>query len=222
MIPKRVFDLSQPVFANCPQYPDENPRPVVVRLLYMSAVNGVTKEIVELSTHTGTHCDAPLHFIEGGAAIDELPLERFVAPAVVADVRGKAPGSAIEPSDLEPIEAALEHGDVVLLNTGYGSRRANTKRFLTEYVWLSGAGAEWLLQRGVRGAGIDAVSIGGYDDPDKAAPAHRALLGAGAFIVEDLFFPPEIMDGRKRLFVAAPVKLAGCGAAWTRAALWEF
>jgi len=69
--PSTVYDLSQPVFADCPQYPDANPRPAQIRLFYMQAVQGVNKEIVEISTHTGTHCDAPYHFFPDGKTIDE-------------------------------------------------------------------------------------------------------------------------------------------------------
>ena len=222
MLPRRVFDLSQPVFSNCPQYPDSNPRPVQIRLFYMLAVQGVNKEIVELSTHSGTHCDAPFHFFEDGKTIEQIPLETYIAQAAVLDLRRKRPGTAIEVADLQPLAAGIETGDVALLNTGNGHRRANSKEFLTEYVYLSGEGAQFLVERGVKGVGIDAVSLGGYDDPAKAGPPHRAMLGNGKFIVEDLYFPDEVMDGKKRLFVAAPVKLQGCGGAWTRAMLWEF
>jgi arylformamidase len=222
MIPSRIYDLSQPVFSNCPQYPDDNPRPAQIRLFYMLAVQGVNKEIVEISTHTGTHVDAPFHFFEDGRTIDEVPLESYVGPAVVLDLREKEAGSAIERQDLEPLAGELAAGDIALLNTGGGHRRANTKAFLTEYVYLSGKGAQYLIDRGVKGVGIDAVSMGGYNDPSKSGPPHRILLGSGAFIIEELYFPEEVMDGRKRLFVAAPVKLRGCSGAWTRAALWEF
>ncbi|MGH7757664.1 MAG: cyclase family protein, partial [Vulcanimicrobiaceae bacterium] len=78
MLPTKIYDLSQPVYSNCPQYPDENPRPVQVRLFYMLGVQGVNKEVVEMSTHTGTHCDAPYHFFEDGATIDQVPLETYV------------------------------------------------------------------------------------------------------------------------------------------------
>ncbi len=220
--PKRIYDLSQPVFANCPQYPDTNPRPAQIRLFYMQQVQGVNKEIVEISTHTGTHCDAPYHFFDDGKTIDEIPLRNYVAPAVIFDLRFKKAGSAIERADLEPLAGSFETGDVALLNTGFGQRRANTKEFLTQYVWLTGEAADFLLERGAVGVGIDAVSLGGYGDPAKAGPAHRAMLGNGKFITEELCFPDEIMDGVKRLFVAAPVKLQGCGGAWTRAMLWEF
>lgn len=113
-------------------------------------------------------------------------------------------------------------GDVVLLNTGWGAKRANSKAFLTEYVYCGGEAAEAIARSGAKGAGIDAVSFGGYGDPAKAGPAHKALLGAGKFVVEELYFPDEVMDGQRRLFVCAPIKLRGCSGGWTRAALWEF
>lgn len=219
--PSIVYDLSQPVFSDCPQYPDKNPRPAQIRLFYMQAVQGVNKEIVEISTHTGTHCDAPYHFFAGGKTIDEIPLATYIAPGLVIDVRGKTPGSALEREDLEHALDQLAPGDVALLNTGWGQKRSNTAEFLTQYVYLGEGGARALLERGVAGVGIDAVSLGGYDDPAKAAPAHRIMLGAAKFIVEELCFPDAVMDGHKRLFVAVPIKLRGCGGAWTRAMLWE-
>ena len=221
-LPSVIHDLSQPVFSNCPQYPDVNPRPAQVRLLYAVATHGVTKEIVEMSTHTGTHCDAPLHFFEDGASVDRLALAAFVAPAVVLDLRGLRSGEAITREHLIAHADRISRGDAVLLNTGGGAMRSNTRRFLTDYSYLSGEGASYLVERDIAGAGIDAVSIGAYDDAAKGAAPHRALLGSGKFIVEDLYFPDAVMDGRRRLFVALPVKLQGCGGAWTRATLWEF
>ena len=221
MIPSRIYDLSQPVFTNCPQYPDENPRPAQIRLFYMLAVQGVNKEIVTLSTHTGTHCDAPYHFFDDGETIDTISLDTYVGRATIVDCRAKRPGSAIDRNDLERA-GTIARGDIVLLNTGGGHRRSNTKAFLTEYVYLSGEAAQYLVDCDVKGVGIDAVSIGGYNNPEASGPPHRVLLGNGKFIVEELYFPDEVMDGRKRLFVAAPVKLQGCGGAWTRAALWEW
>jgi arylformamidase len=221
-LPTRIHDLSQPVFSNCPQYPDKNPRPAQTRLFYMLAVQGVNKEIVELSTHTGTHCDAPYHFFDDGATIDQVPLETYVGRATILDLRGKQPGSAIERAEVERSAPRIAAGDIVLLNTGWGHKRANTAEFLTEYVYLSGEAAQYLVDRGVKGVGIDAVSLGGYNDPKKAGPPHRTLLGNGRFIVEELYFPDAVMDETERLFVAAPVKLKGTSGAWTRAMLWEF
>jgi kynurenine formamidase len=85
---------------------------------------------------------------------------------------------------------------------------------------LSGDGAKLLLERGIAGVGIDALSIGGWGGPEKGVPAHSALLGAGRTIVEELRFPPELI-GRRFFFAAFPVMLEGCGGAWTRAVGWE-
>jgi kynurenine formamidase len=222
MIPKRIYDLSQPVFSNCPQYPDTNPRPAQIQLMYMLAVQGVNKEIVHISTHTGTHCDAPYHFFEDGKTIDQIPLETYVGTATILDLREKKPGEAIERADIDRRSEQIDAGDIVLLNTGGGRLRANTARFLTEYVYLGGEAAQALVDRGAKGVGIDAVSLGGYNDPAKAGPPHRIMLENGKFIIEELYFPDEVMDGKKRLFVAAPVKLQGCSGAWARAALWEY
>ena len=146
-LPTRIYDLSQPVFANCPQYPDDNPRPVQIRLFYHQAIVGVNKEIVELSTHTGTHCDAPRHFFNDGATIDEVPLETYVGPAAIIDLRGKAPGSPIGRADLEKTTFAAD--DIVLLNTGWGHQRALTKTFLTQWPYLDGDGAQYRQDRDI-------------------------------------------------------------------------
>ncbi len=222
MLPTKIYDLSQPVFNNCPQYPDTNPRPAQIHLFYMLAVQGVNKEIVTMSTHTGTHCDAPFHFFDDGKTIDEIPLETYVGLATILDFRGKQPGSSIQRADIARFADRIVPGDIVLLNTGGGGRRANSKEFLTEYVYLDGEAAQFLVDHGSKGVGIDAVSLGGYNDPTTGGPPHRALLGNGKFIVEELYFPDEVMDGRKRLFCAAPIKLRNCGGAWARAMLWEF
>ena len=222
MLPTKIYDLSQPVYHNCPQYPDDNPRPAQVHLFYMLPVQGVNKEIVELSTHTGTHCDAPFHFFADGETIEQVPLDAYVGWAAVLDLRGMASGSVIGRVDVERRAGQIAAGDVVLLNTGWGHKRANTKEFLTQYPYLDGEAAQYLVQRGVKGVGIDAVSLGGYGDAAKAEPAHRAMLGNGRFIVEELCFPDAVMDGRKRVFMAAPVKLQGCGGAWARAMLLEY
>jgi arylformamidase len=221
-LPARIYDMSQPVFNNCPQYPDTTPRPAQVRWLFIAGVQEVNKEIVSISTHTGTHVDAPFHFFPDGTPIDRVPLENYVGRAFIMDLRGKAPGSSIGAGDVRPYLKRVREGDVVLLNTGWGHKRANAPEFLTQYVWCDGEAAQMIVDAGAKGVGIDAVSFGGYNDPAKAGPGHRAVLGAGKFIVEELYFPDEVMDGKERLFVAAPVKLQGCSGAWTRAALWEF
>jgi len=77
-----------------------------------------------------------------------------------------------------------------------------------------------LVQLGVAGVGIDALSIGGWGGAENGEPAHVALLGAGKVIIEELNVPDELA-GRRLFLTAFPVLLHGCGGAWTRAVAWE-
>ena len=88
---------------------------------------------------------------------------------MIADLRHKTPGSAIEVADVKDLQ--FDVGEVVLLNTGWGRKRANSAEFLAQYVYLGGETVEHLVQCGVAGVGINAVSLGGYNDLAKAAPA---------------------------------------------------
>src|SRR2546423_9612334 len=89
----RLIDLSQPVYdgsPNCPVHPT-----VKSEVLRDHPTHGWRVEVLTLSNHTGSHVDAPLHKIAGGASIDEIPLERFVGPACIAHLRGIGPSTPI-------------------------------------------------------------------------------------------------------------------------------
>ena len=218
-IPTKIYDLSQPIFHNAPQWAQYEP--ATVTLLYTIAMNGFNAERVELMTHTGTHVDVPFHVFLEGATIDQISLEQFTGRALCVDVRGQSPGSAIGKEQLEPHAAAIAEGDIVLLNTGWGEKRGLTTEYLTAWPYLDGSGAEFLVSLGIKGVGTDGLSIGGWGDSAKGRPAHAALLGAGKFVVEDMYIPDALMDGKKRVFCAFPILLKGCGGAWVRAVAWD-
>src|SRR6266487_3503241 len=144
--------------------------------------DGVHVSELRLGSHTGTHVDAPSHFIKGGKGIDRVDAERFIGPAWVADLRR------------------------VLLRTSNSRWWHPARAFQTDFVYLAPDGADWLVERGAQLVGIDYLSIEGYGVPD--APTHTRLLGAGIPILEglDLFnvrpgrwqmaaFPLRIKDG---------------------------
>lgn len=166
-------------------------------------------EILQFASHTGTHLDAPLHKLANGASIDEFPLEAFVGRALVADLVGVPADHPIGPDDLEKSLPDHLDGFIVLLNTGWGGRRAQRDDWLYHSPYLSPAGAEWLVTRGVKGIGIDHYSIGGSRDPDNTR-THEILLGAGLWVVEDLFFRDgwrEASEGA--IFQALPLNFPG-------------
>ncbi len=95
-----------------------------------------------------------------------------------------------------------------------------SEEYLMRWPYLDGDGARLLLEHGICGVGIDALSIGGWGGSEKGEPSHVALLGAGKVVIEELSIPEEPV-GRRCFLTAFPVLLEGCGGAWTRAVAWE-
>jgi len=132
-----------------------------------------------LSLHSGTHVDAPLHFIPGGRGIDEMPLPATVGPARVIGISDPV---SIVPAELEA--CAIEEGERILFKTANSGRVWDTDTFVEDFVYLSEAGARFLARKGVRAVGIDYLSIGPYGED--ASGIHKALLEAGVCIIEGL------------------------------------
>src|SRR5258708_28539550 len=122
-MPLHFIDLSQPIFdagPNCPAHP-----PIRSEVSADHERAEWHWETLTLASHTGSHLDAPLHKIAGGASIDALPLERFTGEAHVADLRGIAPGAWITPELLAAaLPADLPPDRIVLMATGWGDIRA--------------------------------------------------------------------------------------------------
>ena len=213
----KLIDLSQPVYdgsPNCPAHP-----PVRSVLLKDHPADGWRVELLTLSNHTGSHVDAPLHKVAGGANLDGIPLERFVGHAWLVDLRGIAAGSAITAEILARELTAPVKDHIVLLATGWGDKRAHTAEWLYHSPYLVPDGAQWLVDRGARGVGIDHYSIGGSDaqiNPE----THTILLEAGVWIVEELRFPPAAFAVPQPLtFMSLPINLRGHSGAFCRPVL---
>ena len=214
-----IYDLSQAIFNNVPQWPKF--RPSTMTIPHLTAIESANVERLELMTHTGTHVDAPFHFFPEAETIDALPLSHFHAPCLALDLRSKEAGSGIVAADLERYSSDIRVGMIVLLKTGWAEKRALSKEFLTAWPYLTGEGAEYRVSRGIHGVGIEGLSIGGWDDPEKETAAHKILLGAKKLIIEDICVPEAMLDGRTRHFAAFPVLIHGAGGAWTRAVAWD-
>ena len=212
----RLIDLSQPVFDGCPNCPAHPP--VRVSLGATHERDGWRLELLTLASHTGSHVDAPLHKLAGGDSLDGLPLDRFVGQAVVVDLRDAKPLMPIGAEILRRKLERLPPDRIVLLATGWGDRRARTDEWLYQSPFLSVDGAEWLVDRSrkIRGVGIDHYSISGAAEPNNAH-VHEILLGAGAWIVEDLHFPAEVFSLPQPVdFWSLPVNFRGFSGAFCR------
>jgi arylformamidase len=186
---------------------------VRIRPVMTLATDGVNVSELRLGSHTGTHVDAPSHFIKGGKGIDRVDPDRFIGPAYVADLRGVKGG--ISAIDLG--KARIPRGTRrVLLRTSNSRWWHPARAFRTDFVYLDPDGADWLVDRDVHLVGIDYLSIEGYGVP--GAPTHKRLLSAGIPIIEglDLF---TVRPGRWQM-AAFPLRIKDGDAGLTRAVLW--
>lgn len=204
----RIVDLTQPITAGMPVYPGDPE----VRLDPVTdlATDGCRVAALHLGTHTGTHVDAPAHVVPTGATIDKLDLSLMHGPAELIPVPRAAPHSRVELADLDL--TVLRPGDIALLRTDW-SRHFGTDHYLA-HPHLSPAIADHLIALGVRTIGVDLLS----PDPTPAEdlPFHRAFLGAGGVIVENLTNLAAITWPRPT-FTALPLPLSGMDGSPVRA-----
>lgn len=158
--------------------------------------------------HTGTHIDAPLHFLPEGGTIGSVPLDALIGPAWVAE---PARTGRLRAADLEAagIPAGVER---LLLKTVNSRLWTTAEEFHTEYTGLDESGARWVADRRIRLVGVDYLSVAVRD---QTGPVHRVLLGSRIVIVEGLNLA-EVPAGACR-FYCLPLRLRGAEAAPARA-----
>jgi len=134
---------------------------------------------LSMSAHTGTHMDAPLHFVRDGATMDALPIDAVVGQARVIKIDDPA---AVQPAELEKYD--LQPGERILIKTRNSDRAWHEEPFDEDFVHISAAGGQYLVDRQVRTVGVDYLSIGGYKTD--GVECHQIMLGAGIWVIEGL------------------------------------
>ena len=206
---QKIFDISVPVFEGMPVYPgDAGVR--VEPVHQIAAGDAANLSELRLGSHTGTHVDAPLHFVPGGESVDRLSLESLVGEARVLDLTAVA--GEIAPADLE---AAGGAGRRLLLKTANSGGLWQKKEFSRDYVSLSNEAADYLVAGGVRLVGIDYLSVERFHP--EIHHVHGALLGAGIVVLEGLDL--SAVPAGDYLLVCLPLKIRGGDGAPARAVL---
>ena len=167
-----------------------------------------TVSLLEIGAHSGTHMDAPAHFVAGGAGIDSMPLDAAIGPARVISIDGR---QSITLDELEPHQ--IQPGERILFKTHNSDRSWETDAFAKEFVYLSAPAARHLVERRVRLVGIDYLSVGGFEAD--GVETHQALLNAGIWVIEGLYLG-QVRPGRVEL-ICLPLKIAGGDGAPARA-----
>jgi kynurenine formamidase len=196
------FDLSHPISEGMPVFPGD---PVVsVSRVLKHQTNGIQLSQITLGSHTGTHLDVPRHFLESGAAVDDLPIDLFSLPAHVLAVEPSAEG-VIDLSNLD-LNGSQSQG-ALLLSTGWEKRWGQHDYFSACPVFAEGT-AEILLQAGVNMFGVDLPTVSELGHPEDPNLMHVKLLGAGIILVENLTNLAGLIDLTVEFF-AFPLKFAG-------------
>jgi kynurenine formamidase len=155
-----------------------------------------------MSTHTGTHMDAPSHFAPGKQSIDMIPASRLVCSAVLVRASKRA-NQLVEHEDFAGEQ--IREGDAVVIATGW-ERRAASGSYMTENPGLSGQAAKFLAGKKINAVAIDGPSIDA--GIDEKFTAHKILLNRNILVVENLCNVSKIPTNRFTL-VLSPLKLGG-------------
>ncbi len=165
---------------------------------------------LSLGSHSGTHVDAPAHFLKGAIAIDDMPPGVMLGPARVIEITDT---NSIKPEELA--QHRLRRGQRILFKTRNSMLWHRTSEFVEDFVYLTPEAAKYLADRGVSVIGVDYLSVGGYHRD--GSEVHRILLGAGIWIIEGLDLS-AVEAGRYEL-ACLPLKIENGDGAPARAAV---
>lgn len=206
----KIYDISVLVSPDLPVWPGD-PQVRIERVAKIEEGANANVSGIAMSAHTGTHVDAPYHFLSEGSTVEHLPLDLLTGPAYVLDLPGVG---VITSSELRA--ANIPSGTTRLLiktnNSGYWKKYGST--FQTGFAGINSDGAGFLVDLGVKLIGMDYLSVAPYK---QSRPTHEVLLKAGVVIVEGLDLT-DIPQGHYTLY-CLPLKLAGCDGAPARAIL---
>ncbi len=206
----KYHDISVPIHVAMPVYEGDPPCEIT---LFSSIERGDIANISRLNmgAHTGTHIDAPFHFLGDGKAVHEIPLDSLIGPALVVEI---AEADAISRDAL--VSHHLEGEKRVLLKTS-NSSLWRTEEFRKNFVYIAEDAATYLVDIGVNLVGIDYLSVERYGTANPLT--HLTLLGAGVVVLEGLDLS-RVKPGRYQL-ICLPLRIQGGDGSPCRAVLAE-
>lgn len=201
------IDISLPIFTGMPNYPGTESTSVEA----IESTGPNILSLIKMTSHAGTHVDAPSHSLRDAPSVDKLPLELFYGSCRVVDLTNVA--EKISQLDLKEFD--IQEGERILLKTRNSLRGYDN--FYDDYVYLTSEGAEYLASVKVQLVGIDTLSIKQKGSTDNTA--HTALLSQGIPILAGLNLTPA--DAREYTLCAFPLAFQGIDGSPLRAVLME-
>jgi kynurenine formamidase len=208
----RLVDLTATLNERTPCYPTD---PAFHKSWHVNfGEQGFCVSKLEMSAHTGTHVDAPLHFLgDSFPDLSRMRLQHFMGEAIALE-RLKQPGEDLTVADLAGADIRL--GDIVLFRTGWDQRTASPAFFQDEWPGFEAALMEELIRRGVKAVGGDVASVDSPAAIAAGAPAHKLAARAGMPVFEALLNLDQV-TGQRFYFLGLPLKLEGGEASPIRA-----
>ncbi|MEX0682714.1 MAG: cyclase family protein [Dehalococcoidia bacterium] len=208
----RIYDVTVPLKQGMVTYAGEEPGPELDFHSLITEGKSANVSALSLGSHTGTHVDAPHHFLDNGVTVEQMPLEYLVGPCYVMGYGGDEHISA---ADLAA--AGIPAGTSRLLIKTKNGRFWDDTTFHAEFIGLAEDAGPWLVERGVVLVGIDYMSIERFRSPTHGV--HHALLAANAVILEGLDL--RLVPPGEYFLVCAPLPVAGADGAPARVFLFE-
>lgn len=209
-----IIDISVPVSTGMMKWPG-HPELKIEKYRDMQCGDSSNSTMIQMSVHTGTHVDAPAHFIRDGKTAEALNLDALVGPCYVADCADVA--LVITANDLGQAQIPSDCQRLLIKTRNSRAWNSGKSIFDEAFVALDRTAAEWLVRRGMVCVGIDGLSIQKYKD--HASGVHTVLLAAGMVIIEGLNLS-AVRAGKYKLS-CLPINLQGADGAPARAVLEE-
>ncbi len=206
-----VLDLSRPYDPSVPGFESS-----VARQLPADGWNART---LSFYSHSGTHMDAPFHFLEDGKTLESLPLEACLGTARCLDLGLVKPDSVTGPEELSAAAGDLQPGARLLLRTGW-SRMHGTPDYRDKMPGISPEAAHWLVDQQVALLGVEPVSVARVSHYPELKAVHEILLTAGVVIAEGLVNVDQLPLDREFQLAALPLKIAGGDGCPARIVAW--
>jgi arylformamidase len=206
----KLYDVSMTIHQGIAVYKNNEGKRPILEITRDFGEGGARESKLTIELHTGTHIDAPLHFVPGGHTVDKYDPAQFIRPCRVLDLTDAE--TKITRSHL--VRKDIAEGDFVLLKTL--NSLDNPDQFNPEFVFLAFDGAGYLIERKVSGVGIDALGI---ERSQPGHETHKSLLGAGIPIIEGLRLA-DVPEG-EYMMSALPLKIRGAEASPARVVLWK-
>jgi arylformamidase len=179
-IPKGWYDITVPLKQGMVTMPIDPVKPKLYRYSDRNLGSPVTMTMMEIMSHTGTHIDAPLHFIPDGSTITDMDLDATVGPCRVIEIKDQ---KMINIAELEQYN--IQKGERLLFKTRNSPRSYEGPGFMEDYVYFSNESAEYLVSKGVKMVGLDFITIGNFRDEPSIIKTHTTFLQAGVYVLEN-------------------------------------